>query len=172
MIPPVINEALSGDRSNIEQYFDNIKISIEKNEALYKELFVEDYFNFSCLINNIFTDKSDYNFNQQIMALNFIKIYNKNIRGKYFGVFSDTGFVENILSISDNLSGRTEVIEVRYELWFNEYDKKGEVFSVNNMYFKYLLKYRRFIEKINGNETTNINYRNTDAFFIVNENRG
>lgn len=170
IVPAKIGNILNGNRNDSDIYFNNLKKSLDQNEALYKELFVEDYFNFSCLVDNYFTDKSDNNIRQQIMAVNFVKIYNKNLRGKYFGVFADTGFIEKIFSIYENVYNKISVLKVWHELWFDNIDKKGDIFAVNNKYLKYFIKYREFVYKINGREATDFYDRNNDTFFIVNEN--
>lgn len=172
VIPSTIQNVLNGDRSDLDEYFNDIRISLENNEPLYKELFVEDYFNFSFLIYNYFTDKTSDNIRQQTMAVNLKRLYDKNIRGKYFGIFTNTDFIDKITFIADEIYNKTEVIEMHYELWFNEPDKKGVMFSVNNKYFKYLLKYLAFIKKINGQPAIQNNYGDSDAFFVINENRG
>jgi hypothetical protein len=170
VVPGKIGNILNGNRNETDKYFINLKKSLDQNEALYKELFVEDYFNFSCMVDNYYTKKSDDNIIQQKLAANLIKIYNKNIRGKYFGFFSDTGFIEKITSIYENVYDRTVVLKVRHELWFDDSDKDGNIFSVNNKYLKYFIKYRKFVYKLNGQELTDYYDLKNDAFFIVNEN--
>ncbi len=169
-IPTKINSILNGTRYDKDIYFNNIKKSLEQNEALYKELFVEDYFNFSMLVDNYFSDKSDYNIRLQTIAVNFIKIYDKNIRGKYFGVFSDTNFIEKMLTIYNDINNRIIVFEIQNTLLFNEADKIGKFITVNNKYFKYFVKYRNFIYKINGQELSEYFYRESDTFFVLNDN--
>jgi hypothetical protein len=169
-VPAKIGNILNGNRNDTDVYFNNLRKSLDQEEALYKELFIEDYFNFSSLVDNYFTDKNDYNIRQQKMAVNFIKIYNKNIRGKYFGLFSDTEFIEKISSIYENIYDKIAVFNIRHELWFNESDKYGDIFTVNNKYFKYFILYREFVNKINGNKNIDFYDRSNDASFIVNEN--
>lgn len=169
-IPMKINSILNGIRYDTDVYFNNVKKSLEQNNALYKELFVEDYFNFSMLVDNYFTDRSDYNTRLQKMAVNFIKIYDKNIRGKYFGVFSDTNFIEKMLTIYNGTNNRITVLEIQNTLLFNDADKTGKIFTVNNKYLKYFIKYREFVYKINGQELSDSFYRDSDTFFALNDN--
>lgn len=171
-MPMKINDILFANRDNVDMYFDNIKISLEQNEALYKELFVENYYFFNLLIENYFTDKSDYNIRLQRMAVNFIKIYDRNIRGKYLGVFSDTIFIEKIHSIYDNVQNRIIVYKMHNYLLFDDIDKYGKIYTVNNKILKYFVNYREFVYKINGQTITNSLKYNDDAILVLNTNNG
>lgn len=170
-VPSKINNIINGNRTDKDQYFNNIKKSLEQNESLYKELFVEDYFYFALMIDNYFTDKSDYNAKLQKMAVNFIKIYDKNPRGKYFGLFSDTGFIEKAQTIYNDVNNRIMIYEVQDTLFFKEQDKYGKIYSVNNNVLKHFIKYREFVYHINGRNLTENLLRESDTFFVFNNTK-
>ena len=164
--PAAVAAVLSASRDDRYKYFDDIRLSLEKNELLYKELFVEEFFNFSMLVNNYFTSDYDERQTVQSKALSLVKIYQKNKKGKYYGVFSSAMFINAAHSLETEIGERTAVVNLINEQWFPE---KGELlYSVNNKGLSRFVGYRNFIYGLYGIDKVERYNGLGDVFFLLN----
>ncbi len=165
--PAAIFDKLFASRDDLYKYFNDIRLSIDKNELLYKELFVEDYFYFNLIINNYFT--INYNEEQKIQtqALNFIKIYQKNNKGKYFGIFNDSSFIDIAYVLYGNIEDRVNIIDIINDNWFE--NKKGKIYAVNNNKLEYIKKHQKYLYSLYNSETNDLNDKLSGVYFLIND---
>lgn len=146
-VSPKIRRAVLSDMSDRDAYLTALRESVYEYESLYKELFTEDFYSFSCALDNYFYDGENPDEARKAETVNLNRIYEKNIRGKYFITLPDISFMQSVYLINDALEDRVTVWNLYLRPWFGG---GNEIYSVNGGILGYFQRYGGFVARING----------------------
>jgi hypothetical protein len=180
--PDIINQVVNFDDSDEILYYQNMYDSLLNNERVYREYFVDKYFQFFMTLKNYIRTIENFDRNQMCLE-NFVDIYNSNFRAKYYIQLPlALSLYENLLAEYPNIAAEIYNMPLFYDNCesindsdFYQYpfdlreDGTPITYILKNKTFKLFEKHRRLVYKINNRpyESYDIDMGN-DYFILTN----
>lgn len=158
-----IRNALNADSSDRDAYINGLRESVEQNEGLYKQLFVDNYQYFKAAIDNYNSGSIDI---ADMASEQLARLYTSNIRGKYFVSLDIHSVFEKIELKYPDIAKRAEAFKLIYREWFDA--PEGSVYIIKNNIFAYFQRYGKFVDRLNGVSERELTESLGEVLFVMN----